>query len=1403
MGRPSRSRSKTKRRSTERSRSRHSRGRRSRSTSRDNRRRRVRSRSRGLSVQRAYCQSLETIVSRLNALEDRSRQVETPSVSMSNTATSSFQGAEKIVEAIESLRTVNSQSYYISNFDPDCHDIDQWFKEVDKAQILNKWSDSECLSRVGNCLKGDARVWLDEWVTNDRSWSNFKKDFRSLCVKKIDVANILFDVMCTDSDKYSTYAEYARRSLLRLRMVGGMSDDLITAIVIRGIKDPLVKASACNANLTPDTLVSSLSTFSKPSAKRLFDHPRPSFTNKSYVKPPFKRNFRTSEQKCFLCKEAGHKQSDCPKRSLASSSTNAQRSSPSISNDRKTKTCAYCKKMGHDISECFAKQRSDMSRNKKVNFCSTPGVNGADIVVGIIQGIPTDVLIDSGALGVSLISSRVVNHFSCNRKPINRQLKGISDTIICVSSYVTLTIELEGISLEVDFLVVPDEYMNAPIIIGTDVLNRDGVTYIRTKDSQRITRVEAQSSVSSVQSNMQFSNVKTSISGEEFIELMSLLEKYSQFMISGTATTTVTTGKMHIRLNNDSPVCYRPYKMSFSEKVKVREIVQDLLAKGIIRESQSPYSSPILLVKKKDGSDRMCVDFRALNRLTVKDRYPLPLIEDHLDRLGKAKYFTTLDMATGFHQISLEEESIPLTGFVTPEGHYEYVKMPYGLANAPIVYQRIISNTLSEFIESGKVLVYIDDCLILSNTVQEGLDTLKAVLEKLTKSGFSINLRKCSFLSKEIEYLGRIISNGEIRPAPEKIQALVDSPVPQNVRQVRQFLGLAGYFRKYIAGYSLKTACIAHLTKKNVDFVWGQKQECIRQELIKCLTSEPVLAIFDPELPTEIHTDASSAGYGAVLLQVHRDGNKRVVAYYSQVTQGAESRYHSYELETLAVVKSLKHFRHYLVGIPFTVVTDCNALKSTQSKKDLLPRVARWWIYLQDFNFKIQYRKGVSIPHADYLSRNPISSVNNISRPRNWAQIAQSADEETQVLIRSLNEGQLDPTRYVNRNDVLYYRYTPSGEDARLLCYIPKGHRLSLLRIFHDEHGHCNADKTVDLILRHFWFPGLRAFTSKYISHCLTCIAHKRVPRAPLQPITSWPKPDVPFDTLHVDALGPLPLSRGFKHVLIVIDSFTKYCLLTPIGRQDVQQLKLVIRNVIALFGTPKTVICDRGRMFESREFVSFMNQMGCQLHHITPEMHHANGQVERYVRTLLNMLRIEVNHKGSEWADELWRLQLVLNITKQKTTQYSPLNLLTGIENATPVIHTLVRDVAIETNQNRESLREVRRQRTAERLARNQADQDNRVNEGRHPPRGYDEGNLVFVIKYSQSQGKLDPGMRGPYRVIQVLENGRYKLQLLAGAYGKVTYAAAQYLVPWRGEWTPETCAAFFEGEFCRCLAC
>ncbi|XP_072934810.1 uncharacterized protein [Epargyreus clarus] len=684
--------------------------------------------------------------------------------------------AQVLAEAIKSLTQGSNQHYFVSSFDPSINDIDVWCEEVERAKKANNWHDSECLSRVSGCLKGDARLWLNEWITNERTWSNFCKEFKPLFPRKLDYANILFNAMQSTSDGFNTYAEYARRTLLRLKIVKGLSDELRTLIVIRGITDLQVRAAAANANLACEDLVSFLSIYVKPT--------RTKQENRNVVpKRPMNNNFKP---RCFNCGQVGHKSQQCFKKTKSD-----QISKPSTSGSNLV--CSFCQKPGHNEVSCFLKDRSGPRNPRNVNLCAKPSTyfsQNRDLTAAVIQGIPMDVLIDSGALNVSLISSEVLKYFSCERKPRSSVLKGISDSIIESDSFVTLTVEFDEISIEADFVVVPGSYMNTPIIIGTDILNRDGITYIRTNNKQYLTR-SPQTSVHMISSKEPI-HVNTPLQGTDLGSLMTVIEQFSNYLISGTASTTVTTGKMHIELTNNKPVAYRPYKLSYSEKLKVREIINDLKDKGIVRESTSEYASPIILVKKKDGSDRMCVDYRALNRITVKDRYPLPLIDDHIDRLGNFKYFTSLDMATGFHQIPIDEKSVEKTAFVTPEGHFEYLRMPYGLTNSPIVYQRIINNTLRDHIEAGNVLVYVDDVLIMSDTIVEGIRLLEEVLKTLTGAGFSINLRKCSFLCLEIEYLGRVISQGKVKPSPRKIAALVNVPAPTNVKQVRQFLGLAG-----------------------------------------------------------------------------------------------------------------------------------------------------------------------------------------------------------------------------------------------------------------------------------------------------------------------------------------------------------------------------------------------------------------------------------------------------------------------------------------------------------------------------------------------------------------------------------------------------------------------------------
>lgn len=421
--------------------------------------------------------------------------------------------------------------------------------------------------------------------------------------------------------------------------------------------------------------------------------------------------------------------------------------------------------------------------------------------------------------------------------------------------------------------------------------------------------------------------------------LLKLINNYRDcFATNLTEVGKTNVTKMTITLSDDTPVTYRPYRMPFSEREVVRGIVRDLMQNDIIRESNSPYSSPVLLVKKKTGEFRMCIDYRALNRKTVKDKYPLPRMDDLLDSLNGSKYFTTLDLASGYHQIPLDEESVPKTAFVTPDGHFEFLRVPFGLANAPAVFQRAINRILGP-LRFETAMAYLDDVLIPSVSIKEGIERLESILKLFRTAGLTLRLSKCSFLQENIEYLGHEISNSGIRPGVAKIKAVSGFRQPKDVHEVRRFLGLASYFRKFIKGFAETARPISSLTKKNINFSWGVDQHHAFETLKTKLCERPVLAIYNREAATEVHCDASKVGLGAILLQTQSDGCLKPVQYYSRTTTEQEQKYHSYELEALAVVEALKKFRIYLIGIKFKVLTDCNSLRYTLMKRDLVPRI--------------------------------------------------------------------------------------------------------------------------------------------------------------------------------------------------------------------------------------------------------------------------------------------------------------------------------------------------------------------------------------------------------------------------------------------------------------------------------
>ena len=459
---------------------------------------------------------------------------------------------------------------------------------------------------------------------------------------------------------------------------------------------------------------------------------------------------------------------------------------------------------------------------------------------------------------------------------------------------------------------------------------------------------------------------------EQQVKFNILMNKYKDIFAEETnqlGRTNMVKHRIEVE-ENIEPIKQKYYKTGLKEDEFIQEEIERLLKEGIIQKSKSAWTSPVVLVKKKDGKIRFCVDYRKLNNVTKKDAYPIPRIDEMLEALGGAKWFTTLDLASGYWQVEMDSESKDKTAFVTKHGTYEFNVMPFGLTNAPATFQRLMNEILEGTLGKG-IIVYLDDINIYSKTFEEHLEKLEEVLKRLKIAGLKIKLSKCHFIKEELTFLGHVVNKEGILPDPEKIEKVKNFPRPKTVKDIRSFLGLASYYRKFIGGFSEIAKPMNELVKKDVPFKWEEHQEEAFRKLKKKLIKQPILRYSDFNKTFYLMTDGSAKGLGAVLAQKDEEGRDYVIAYASTSLTGSQPNYSATDLKLLAVVWAIEHFRHYLVYRHFVVLTDHSATQYLKKNpiKEIKGRLARWMLRLQPYNFTIEHRTGKKNANADVLSR--------------------------------------------------------------------------------------------------------------------------------------------------------------------------------------------------------------------------------------------------------------------------------------------------------------------------------------------------------------------------------------------------------------------------------------------------
>ena len=571
------------------------------------------------------------------------------------------------------------------------------------------------------------------------------------------------------------------------------------------------------------------------------------------------------------------------------------------------------------------------------------------------------------------------------------------------------------------------------------------------------------------------------------------------------------------------------YRMSPTEHEELRKQIGDLMEKGYVRESMSPCAVPTLLVPKKDGTWRMCVDSRAINKITIKYRFPIPRLDDLLDMLAGSSIFSKVDLRSGYHQVRIREGDEWKTAFKTKDGLYEWLVMPFGLSNAPSTFMRLMTHTLKDFM--GKFLVvYFDDILIYSKNHNAHLGHLSLLFEKHRESQLYANLKKCQFLSNNIQFLGFIVSAQGIKAYPIKVQEILEWETPTNIREVRSFHGLGSFYRRFIRNFSTITAPISNCLKKG-DFEWTKSAQEALDKIKELITQAPVLRLPDFSKIYEVACDASNVGIGGVLSQ-----ESHPIAFYSEKLDSSKFNYSTYDKELYALVQTLKHWRHYLICKEFILFSDHEALKWLSSQKKVNPRHAKWIEFLQSYNFVIKHKLGEDNRVADALSRK--NHLLSIISPQiigldKIKEIYDSCKDFKKIYNELLIGNSLNHKDFQIHDGYLF-------KDNRL-CIPSASIRDFLIWEIHQGGlaGHFGRDKTTTDVEHRFFWPKMKKHIAKVISHCKVCIRGKQVKQntglyIPL-PIPSKPREDISMDFI----LGLLKTLRKFDSIFVVVDRFS------------------------------------------------------------------------------------------------------------------------------------------------------------------------------------------------------------------------------------------------------------------------
>ncbi|KAK1602150.1 hypothetical protein QYE76_017193 [Lolium multiflorum] len=806
------------------------------------------------------------------------------------------------------------------------------------------------------------------------------------------------------------------------------------------------------------------------------------------------------------------------------------------------------------------------------------------------------------------------------------------------------------------------------------------------------------------------------------------------------------------------------YRTNPEDTKEIQRQIQDLLAKGYVRESLSPCAVPVILVPKPDETQRMCMDCRPINAITVRYRHPIPRLDDMLDELSGATIFSKIDLRSGYHQIRMAIGDEWKTAFKTKLGLYEWLVMPFGLSNAPSTFMRLMNHILRPLIGKS-VVVYFDDILIYSKNLEDHVQHVREVLCILRHEKLYANLPKCTFAQNKLVFLGFVVSANGIEVDSSKVEAIHNWPTPTNVGQVRSFHGLAGFYRRFVKDFSTIACPLNELTKKNVPFVWGKAQQKAFDELKKRLTEAPLLVLPDFSKTFEIECDASGLGIGGVLMQ-----NGKPVAYYSEKLDGARLNYPIYDKELYALVRVLEVWQHYLWPKEFIIHSDHESLKYLKSQHTLNKRHAKWVEFIESFPYVIKYKKGKDNVVADALSRKLTLLLTRLDFH------VLGLDEIKEQYASDTFFGPIFAKCSIEKGIDDFYLHQGFLFKGNKLCVPMSSLRLLLLQESHGGGlmGHFGREKTYAMLSTHYYWPRMYRDVERLCRRCTTCLQAKSSSN-PYGLYTPLPIPYAPWSDISMDFVLGLPRTKyGHDSIFVVVDRFSKMAHFIPCSRTDDAShiASLFFREIVRLHGVPRSIVSDRDVKFMSYLWKTLMAKFNVKLLFSSSSHPQTDGQTEVVNRSLSTLLRVLVKKNLKAWEDCIPHAEFAYNRAKHSTTMRSPFMVVYGFEPPTAIdllplpLHEQVNMDIDKRAQYMKKLHEDTRATIEQQVLR----QATRLNL-KKKARIFNEGDLVWIHlrkdRFPQERNsKLKPRGDGPFKVLKRINDNAYVIDIPTSKY-------------------------------------